>query len=88
METQLYLHLCRSVQVQLCFLAGTVTSVYRIIADIGGLTRSESDHFFKVEMVDEHDDNQSVISSGCLPDSCTLKCQWVACFVLHLATEN
>jgi len=38
MKTQLYLHLCHSVQVELCFLA-VVTSVYDIIAEIGGLTR-------------------------------------------------
>ena len=39
MKTQLYLHLCHSVQVELCFLAGTVSSVYDIIAEIDGLTR-------------------------------------------------
>jgi len=61
------IHVPFSAKVESCFLAGAV--VCDDVADAGGWSRSQTDQFLKVEMMDEFDDDHSVISAGCLPVS-------------------
>ena len=61
------IHVPFCAKVKSCFLPGAV--VCDNVADVGGWSRSQTDQFLKTEMMDELDDDHSVISAGCLPVS-------------------